>query len=154
MSSRPRSITPGRHAGRADGAEQQGVEAPPLVEHLVGQDRAVAQVAGAAEVVVDGVERHAGGAHDLQRLGDDLGADPVASDDPDLVTHSLLLSASRTEKPPTEVDGRGSARRRGVRYTMMMTAWADDRHPGKCPLPGPSQAESSEVTVRGPCAHR
>ena len=77
----------GRHAGRADGAEQQGVEAAPLLEHLVGEDRAVAQVAGAAEVVVDGVERHAGRAHDLERLGDDLGTDPVASDDSDLVTH-------------------------------------------------------------------
>ena len=50
-------MTPGRHVGGADGAEQEGVEAAPLVEDLVGQDRAVAQVAGAAEVVVDGVER-------------------------------------------------------------------------------------------------
>ena len=81
----------GRHAGGADGADQQGVEAPPLLEDLVGEDRAVAQVAGAAEVVVDGVEGHAGGAHDLERLGDDLGTDPVASDDPDLVTQLLLL---------------------------------------------------------------
>ena len=79
----------GRHTGRADGAEQQGVEAPPLLEHLVREDRAVAEVAGAAEVVVGGVEGHAGGAHDLERLGDDLGTDPVASDDPNLVTHCV-----------------------------------------------------------------
>ena len=31
------------------------------------------------------------GAHDLQRLGDDLRADPVASDDPNLVTHCCSL---------------------------------------------------------------
>ena len=50
-------MRPGRHLGRADRADQEGVEAPPLVDDLVGEHRAVAQVAGAAEVVVDGVER-------------------------------------------------------------------------------------------------
>ena len=55
-------MTPGRHVGRADGAEQEGVEAAPLLELVVGQHHAVAQVAGAAEVVVDGVELDTGGA--------------------------------------------------------------------------------------------
>jgi hypothetical protein len=40
----------GRHFGRTDGAEQDRVEAPQLVEHRVRQDRPVAQVARAAEV--------------------------------------------------------------------------------------------------------
>ena len=80
-------MRPGRHVGGADGAEQQGVEAPPLLDGLVGEDDAVAQVPTAAEVVVDAVELDARGAHDLQRLGDDLVADPVAGDDTDLVTH-------------------------------------------------------------------
>ena len=96
-------MTPGRHVGRADGAEQERVEASPLVDDLVGEHDAVAQVAGAAEVVVDRVEIDAGGAHDLQRLGDDLGTDPVAADDSDPVMGHMR---SKTEKPPTEVDGR------------------------------------------------
>ena len=134
MSSRPRSITPGRHAGGADGAEQQGVEAPPLLERPRREDRAVAQVAGAAEVVVDGVEGHAGGAHDLERLGDDLGTDPVASDDPDLVTQlcSRYRPLERKNRPPGWTVGR-SAHGEPVRYTMMITAWTGRRHPGKCP---------------------
>ena len=88
---------------------------------LVREHGAVAQVAGAAEVVVDGVELHAGRAHDLQRLGDDLRTDPVAPDDSDLVTHRCSLA--RTEKPPTSG---WTVRQRtpvaDVRYTMMITA--------------------------------
>ena len=45
FSSSPRSITPGRHLGRADRAEQDGVEAAQLVERRVAEDLAVAQVA-------------------------------------------------------------------------------------------------------------
>ena len=41
-----------RHLRRADGAEQDGVEAAQLVERRVGEDLAVAQVARAAEVEV------------------------------------------------------------------------------------------------------
>ena len=55
----------GRHLRRADGAEQDGVEAAQLVERGVGQDLAVAQVALPAEVEVDGVEGDAGGPQDL-----------------------------------------------------------------------------------------
>ena len=58
-------------------AEQQGVQLPPLVEHAVGEDLAVAEVSAAPEVVVDGIQVHAGGGHDLERLGDDLRADAV-----------------------------------------------------------------------------
>ena len=90
MSSRPALDHAGGHARRADRAEQQRVERPPLVEQLVGEDRAVAQVAGAAEVVVDGVELDAGGGDDLERLGHHLGADAVAPDDSDLVSHAVL----------------------------------------------------------------
>ena len=50
------------HAGRADGAEQQRVEARATRRRSRREDGAVAQVAGAAEVVVDGVEVDAGGA--------------------------------------------------------------------------------------------
>jgi hypothetical protein len=71
----------------ADGTQEERVEASPLLHHLLREDRAVAQVAGPPEVVVDGVELHARRAHHLERLGGDLGTDPVASDDPDLVTH-------------------------------------------------------------------
>ncbi len=71
----------GGHVGGADGAEQDRVEAPQLVERGVGQDLAVAQVTLAAEVEVGRVELHAGGAHHLQGLGGHLGADAVAADD-------------------------------------------------------------------------
>jgi hypothetical protein len=76
LSSRPALDDPGRHLGGADGAEQDGVEPAQLVEHLVGQHGAVAQVAGAAQVEVGGVELDARGAHDLERLGRDLGPMP------------------------------------------------------------------------------
>ena len=112
-------MTPGRHVGRADRAEQQRVEAAPLVEHVVGQDRAVPQVAGAAEVVVDGVELDARRGDDLEGLGDDLGADAVASDhsNPCAATdfNSSRETSSGTEKPPTEVDGQQRTPVAGVR---------------------------------------
>ena len=78
----------GRHLGRADRAEQDGVEAAQLVEHAVGQHLAGAEVAGSAEVELGGVEVDAGGAHDLEGLGHDLGADAVSADDRDLVAHA------------------------------------------------------------------
>ncbi len=93
----------GRHFGGADGAEQERVETAPLVDRLVVENGAVAEVAGTAEVVVDRREVHTGGAHDLQRLRDDFGTDPVAADHSDLRWSWLL---PKTEKPPTEVDGR------------------------------------------------
>ena len=137
----------GRHAGGADGADQQGVEAPPLLDDLVGEDHAVAQVAGAAEVVVDGVEGHAGGAHHLERLRDDLGTDPVAAQHPDLVTQlcSLLPPLERKNRPPGWTVGR-SAHGEPVRYTMMITAWWDVDIPGSVPL-GPTRSQAG--TVRG-----
>ncbi len=128
---------PGRHVGRADRAQQQGVEAPPLLDGLVGEHHAVAEVAGAAEVVVDGVELDAGRGDDLERLGDDLGADAVAADDTDavgpagpggdlaagLVAHGDLLP--RTRKPPTGVDGQ-------ERTPRAWCALVDDDDGGGC----------------------
>ncbi len=80
-------MTPGGTSGVPTAPRKQGVEAPPLLEDLVGQHHAVAQVAGAAEVVVDGLELDAGRADDLQALGHDLGADAVAADHADAVGH-------------------------------------------------------------------
>ena len=82
-------MTPGGTSGVPDRAEQERVEPPPLLDHLVGQDRAVAEIASAAEVVVDRVQIDTRGAHDLEGLGDDLDTDAVASDDANLVTHEL-----------------------------------------------------------------
>src|SRR4029453_5770989 len=90
-------------------------EAPPLVEHAVGQDRAVAQVAGPAEVVVDRVQVDPGRPHDLQGLGDDLGADPVAADDSDLVAHYRSSAAGgagpSVARPVRETTNRPPRRR-------------------------------------------
>ena len=66
---------------RADGAEEDGVVAPELLERLVREDGAVPQVAGGPEVEVGGVEVHPGRGHDLERLGADLRPDAVAADD-------------------------------------------------------------------------
>ncbi len=73
--------------GGTDGTQKQGVECAPLVEHVVGEHGAVAQVAGPAQVVVDGVDGNAGGAHDLEGLGHHLGTDAVSSDHSHPVGH-------------------------------------------------------------------
>ncbi len=73
----------GRHGGRPDRTEEDGVERTQLVERGVGQDLAVAEVALATEVELDGVDRHAGRPDDLERLGGDLRSDAVTSDDGD-----------------------------------------------------------------------
>ena len=91
-------MTPGRHVGRADGAEQDGVEVAQLLQHVVAEDLAVAQVAGAAEVEVDRVDRHAGGAHHLQGLGGDLRTDPVATDDCNAMCHRAATGARRERR--------------------------------------------------------
>ena len=49
------------HIRRADGPEQDRVEAAQLLQDLVAEDLAVAQVAGATEIEVGGVELDAGG---------------------------------------------------------------------------------------------
>ena len=78
---------PGRDVRRADGTHIEGVEVAPLVDDRVREDRAVAQVAVAAQVVVDRLELDARGRHDLEALGDDLGTDPVATHHADAVCH-------------------------------------------------------------------
>ena len=65
----------------------EGVQPPPLLHDLIGQHGAVAQIAGAAEVVGHRVELHAGRVQHLQALGNDLGADPVAADNSNHVGH-------------------------------------------------------------------
>ena len=77
----------GRDVGRAHRAEEDGVEPAQLVEDGVGQHLAGAQVAGAAEVVLDRVEADAGRGQRLAGLGDDLRADAVPGEDADLVGH-------------------------------------------------------------------
>ena len=78
---------PGRDLGGANRAEQDGVETAELVEHGVGKDLASGEIPTATEVVVGCGQPDAGGAHDLQRFGDHLGADAVSGDDADLVCH-------------------------------------------------------------------
>jgi hypothetical protein len=78
--------------GPADRTVIQRVEAAPLVDDLVGQDRAVAQVAGCAEVVVSGVEIDARGADHLEALGDDLGPMPSPAMMPTLCATVILFS--------------------------------------------------------------
>ncbi len=103
----------GRDLRRSDrrphSAEHDRVVSPQFVEDRVGQDLAGSQVMGGAELVAGGLEPHAGGLHDLERLCDHLGADPVAADDRDAMLtgtpaclsghwfpdHLSLLSRSR-----------------------------------------------------------
>ena len=68
-----------RHIGRADSAEQNGIEATKLFEHSIGQDLAVAQVASATEIEIGGLEVYSGGADDLERLNGDFWANAVAT---------------------------------------------------------------------------
>ena len=94
---------PGRHVGGAHRAHVDGVEITPLVDDLVGEDDAVPQVALAAEVVFDRVELDTGRCDHLEALGDDVGTDPVAADDPDPVgtnslCHGCSLALARREK--------------------------------------------------------
>ena len=108
----------GRHLGGADRPQEDGVDVAQLVEDGVGQDLARAQVAVAAQVVVDGVEVDAGGPHDGQGLGHHLRTDPVPTDDSDVVSQlgTPRLQSLRNRKPPTR-GGRSSTRQRGgVRY--------------------------------------
>ena len=80
----PALYHPRRHRGRADRrtdcAEQDGVDISELVKDGVGQHLAGALVAHRTEVVVDGLDHDSGGRDRLQRLRDDLRADPVAPD--------------------------------------------------------------------------
>ena len=81
----------GRNVGCADRAEQDRVVRPQRLEGLVTQDLTVAQVARATKVEVGRVEVDTCGSHDLERFGRDLGADPVATDDCDLVCHGRRI---------------------------------------------------------------
>ena len=82
---------------------------------LSGRISPVAQVAVAAQVVVDGVEVDAGRPHHLQGLGHDLRPDAVATDDADLVTHEPALASSEDlEKKTAHRGGRSRAHAGGA----------------------------------------
>ena len=85
-----------RDARVADGAEQDRVVALQLVQDAVGQRLAGGVPAAGAEVVLGRGDlraaRRRDGLEDLEPLGDDLGADPVAADDGEVegVGHRVL----------------------------------------------------------------
>ncbi len=89
FSSSPRSITPEGTAvdpiGGPTAPSRIASMAAELFEDRVGQDLARALVAAGPEVVVDRLHGDAGGGDDLERLRDDLRADPVAPDHSNLV---------------------------------------------------------------------
>ena len=72
----------------AHGAEEDRVVLTDLLEHGVGQHLTGREVALGAEVVAGGLELHPGQEarllEHLERLGGDLGADPVTRDDGEL----------------------------------------------------------------------
>jgi hypothetical protein len=74
-----------RHGRITDGAQQDGVVRPDLLEHRVRQHLAGPVPAGRAQVVRSLLDRQVdGGRHDvedLESLGDDLGTDAVTGDD-------------------------------------------------------------------------
>jgi len=72
-----------RHAGIANGTEQDGVVAAQLLEHRGGQRLAGAVVQTGAQVVLLGGDGHVAlyGVEDLEGLGHHLGADAVAGDE-------------------------------------------------------------------------
>ena len=88
---------PRRDARVTDGAEQDRVVTPELLEDAVRQRLTGLPPAAGTEVVVGRLhgKTFAGGhrAQDLQSFGDDLDADPVTRDDrePDRVTHQPRL---------------------------------------------------------------
>ena len=53
LQQQPSFYHPWRHARRADCAEIQGIQTPPFFQHRIRQDSLVAQVAFAAEIVID-----------------------------------------------------------------------------------------------------
>src|SRR5690242_18283384 len=84
----------------ADRAEEDGIHAPELFEHRDRERLAGAQVPLAAEVIGNGLDAEPAGdrAEDLQGLGDDLRAGPVAGDDRDAVgaRHQSILQSAWT----------------------------------------------------------
>ena len=104
LEAQPEEQAPLEHAGRDVGgphrAEQHGVEVADLPEHRIGEDLAGAQVACAAEVERHGLVGDTGRVDDLERLGDDLGADAVTADDPDAVGHGAVLLLRFPDKLP------------------------------------------------------
>ena len=66
---------------RPDRSEKDGVVTPELLEHLIGKNTAVAQIAGGTQVEFGGLELDARGGHHFERLRAHLGPDAIAADD-------------------------------------------------------------------------
>ena len=86
-----------RHAGEPDGAEEDRLELPKLVEAVFRHHPAGLRVALAAPVECRPLELEAepaaGGLEDARAFGHDLFADPVAGNYGDLVSHPVVTSA-------------------------------------------------------------
>ena len=82
---------PWRYIGCADSTKEDRVEAPPLFQDRIREDFACLQIMRAALGVRDEFERNARRDHDLQRLGDDFGTDPVSADNSDLGGHGTTI---------------------------------------------------------------
>ena len=68
---------------RADSPQQNGVKTAQLIQHVVGQDLAVAQVAHATQVEICGLDCHPSGAHHFHGLGRNFGTDSVSANECD-----------------------------------------------------------------------
>jgi hypothetical protein len=100
-------------AGMPDGAQQNGVQTPPLLDDLGGHELAGLQVVGPGVGILDRLVLNtllAGhGLEDAQALVEDLGPDAVTAEDTDAIGkaggagHGKLLSVGwKTEVSPTE----------------------------------------------------
>jgi len=92
----------GRNIWRADSPQQNGVKTAQLIQDIVRQDLAVAQVAHATQVKVGCVNCHSCGAHYFHGLSRDFGTNSVSANECDAMCHketivegtgSLLLMA-------------------------------------------------------------
>ena len=80
-----------RDFGRADGAEQDGVEGAQLFQGLVVEHRAIAQVAVTAQLEFGRRDTGAGSGNHIERDRGDLGPNSVSPDDCDVMSHCRVL---------------------------------------------------------------
>ena len=93
--------------GRAEGPLEDGVAGADALEIVVVEDVAVPGVAVGAEVEGDLLDRHAGGPHDLEGIGDHGRTDAVAGDHAYSMDHDVTPERKR---PP---GGRSGQRKPG-----------------------------------------
>ena len=79
---------PRLHVGMTDGAEEDAVEGPQLVERRVAQDLAVFQIPGTPEMELRRGDVDSGRPDDLDGLCGDVRSDAVASDHCNVVRHT------------------------------------------------------------------